>query len=247
MATRAQKIKVGVFLLVGLALVIGVFVIIAMKDRKPTDIYLITFKESVSGLKKDSPVLYKGVPVGKVKDIRVKQDNTIVTRIGVERNLVTLHEGTVAKLDLGSLMGGMVIELSGGDIHSPRLKPGSSIAAEASVLEHLAKDLPQIMDEIKQILGNLNRALGEENADRVGSLLRNADQSFISLNTTLDDLAELLRITRRDLSDHGYELRKTMLSFQKAMLETARVVNFLREDPSSIMWGRSKPDNPYVK
>ncbi len=234
-------------MLVGVALVVAVFVVIALKNRIPTDSYFIIFQESVSGLKNDSPVLYKGVQVGKVQDIRVKDDNEIVVQIGIERGKVTLREGTLAKLDLGNLMGGMVVELSGGDVHSPGLVPGAYIASQTSVLENLAKDLPQILEEIKKILGNMNRALGEENADRIGSLLSNADRTFVSLSETLDVLTKLLHTTRSDLADNGYELRKTMLSFQRAMTEAAQTMHFLKNDPSSVFWGSSKPEHPYVK
>ena len=51
MATRAQKTKVGIFLLVGFAVIISVFVIIIRKDSKPTDTYFVKFEESVGDRK----------------------------------------------------------------------------------------------------------------------------------------------------------------------------------------------------
>ncbi|HDL64823.1 MAG TPA: MCE family protein [Proteobacteria bacterium] len=247
MATRAQKTKVGIFLLVGFAVIISVFVIIIRKDSKPTDTYFVKFEESVGGLKTDSSVLYKGVQVGKVKNICVKDVNEIIVRVAIERDLVTLREGTIAKIAMGSLMGGKVVELAGGKSGAPVLKPGSYISSVPSVMGNLAKDIPQILDEIKQILGNLNQVMGKDNSNRVESILKNADQSIISLNTTMAELEKLIQLVRSDLSDHGYELRNAMLSLQKAMNEAAQTFQFFRDDPSSITWGRSKSDNPYVK
>ena len=80
MATKAQKTKVGIFLSVGFAVIILVFVIIIRKDSKPTYTYFIKFEESVGGLQTDSSVLYKGVQVGKVKNICVKDVNEIIVR-----------------------------------------------------------------------------------------------------------------------------------------------------------------------
>jgi len=96
-------------------------------------------------------------------------------------------------------------------------------------------------------LNNLNRALGSKDSDRVSTLLENANQTFTSSKKTLDNLTQLLQTIRNDLSDHGYELRKAMLAFQKAMLEMSATSNFLRNDPSSVMWGRSEPEHPYVR
>jgi len=246
-ATKAQKTRVGIFLLVGLAVIISVFVIIIRKDSKPTDTYFVKFDESVAGLKEDSSVLYKGVQVGTVKKISVKDVTEIVVRVAIERDLVTLRKGTVAKLGLGNLMGGKVIELTGGKSGAPVLKPGSYILSEPSIMGNLVKDVPQILDDIKQILGNMKQVMGEDNSARVGSILENADQSVTLLNTTLEEVGHLTQVIRKDLSDHGYELRDTMLSLQKAMIEAAATFSFFRDDPSAITWGRSKPENPYVR
>lgn len=247
MATRAQKTKVGLFLFVGFAVIISVFVIIIRKDSKPTDRYFVKFEESVGGLTNDSSVLFKGVQVGKVKNIRVEDVNAVIVRVAIERDLVTLREGTIAKIAMGSLMGGKVVELTGGESSAPVLKPGSFISSEPSIMGNLAKDIPQILDDIKEILGNLNQVMGEDNADLVGSILKNTDRSVISINTTMAELEKLIQLVRADLSDHGYELRATMLSLQKAMNEAAQTLHFFRNDPSAVTWGRSKPENPYVK
>ena len=247
MATKAQKTKVGLFLLVGIAVIISVFVIIIRKDSKPTNTYFVKFGESVGGLKADSSVLYKGVQVGKVKNISVKDVSEIIVQVAIERDLVELREGTIAKIAMGSLMGGKVVELSGGETGAPVLKPGSYISSEPSIMGNLAKDIPQILDEIKQILGNLNQVIGKDNSNRVESILKNADRSIISLTTTMAELEKLIQLVRSDLSDHGYELRDTMLSLQKAMNEAAQTFHFFRNDPSAVTWGRSKPDNPYVR
>lgn len=247
MATKAQKTKVGIFLLLGIAIIISVFVIIVRKDSKPMITYYIRFEESVGGLKDDASVLYNGVQIGKVRTIRVEGVNEVVVQIAIERDLITLKEGTVAQLSLGSLMGGKVIELTGGKPEASVLRPGSYIKSEPSIMGNLAKDIPQILDDIKRILDNLKQIIGEDNSCRVESILKNADQSIIALNSTLAEMEKLARDIRVDLTDHGYELRNTMLIFQKAMNQAARTFSFLRDDPSAVTWGRSKPENPYVR
>ncbi len=247
MATRAQTIKVGIFVLAGLALTVLVFVVIALEGRKPRDTYYISFSESVSGLQRDAAVLYRGVPVGKVENIRVQPDNEIVVQVGIETDTVTLRKGVVAKLELGNLMGGMVVELSGGGPTAELLPPGSTIPSETSVLENLVRDIPAILDDIKDILANINQAVGGETPERVGSLIKNADGSMIALGQTLDELTGLVRQIKRDLHDSKYELKKSAQSFQRGMLESAATMQYFRDNPSSLMWGKSKPKDTYAR
>ena len=247
MATRAQTIKVGIFVLAGLALTVLVFVVIALEGRKPRDTYYISFSESVGGLQRDSAVLYRGVPVGKVENIRVREDNEIVVQVGIEADTVTLREGVTARLELGNLMGGMEVELSGGDLAAAHLPPGSTIPSEASLLDNLMKDIPTILDDIKDILANLNQTVGGETPERVGSLIENADGSVVALTRTLDELTGLVRLAKRDLHDYGYELKKSMESFQRGMLESAATMQYFRDNPSSLMWGKSQPKDTYAR
>ncbi|MDP8237329.1 MAG: MlaD family protein [Candidatus Erginobacter occultus] len=247
MATRAQTIKVGIFVLAGLALTVLVFVVIALEGRKPRDTYYISFSESVSGLQRDAAVLYRGVPVGKVENIRVQQDNDIVVQVGIETDTVTLREGVVAKLELGNLMGGMVVELSGGKSEAAHLPPGSTIPSQPSILENLVKDIPTILEDIKDILANINQAVGGDTPERIGSLVENADSSVVALRRTLDELEELVKLVKRDLHDSGYELKKSMQSFQRGMLESAATMQYFRDNPSSLMWGKSKPKDTYAR
>jgi len=247
MATRAQTIKVGIFVLAGLALTVLVFVVIALEGKKPRDTYYISFAESVSGLQRDAAVLYQGVPVGKVENIRVRENNEIVVQVGIETDTVHLRDGVVAKLELGNLMGGMVVELSGGEPGGAHLPPGSTIPSQPSLLDNLVKDIPTILEDIKDILANLNRAVGGDTPERVGSLVENADRSVIALARTLDELSGLVSLAKRDLHDYGYELKQSMQSFQRGMLESAATMQYFRDNPSSLMWGKPKPKDPYAK
>ena len=247
MATRAQTVKVGIFVLAGLALTVLVLVVIALEGRTPRDTYYIIFEESVSGLQNDSAVLYQGVPVGKVENIRVRNDNRIVVQVGIETDTVTLREGVRARLEMGNLMGGMVVDLSGGDPTAEVLPPDSTIPSDPSILENLVRNIPDILDDIKGILGNLDRALGGEEGDRVGDLLTTADGSITAITRTMDELNELIVLVRRDLREHGYELKNSMRIFQKGMLESAATMQYFREHPSSLMWGRSRPRDSYAR
>ena len=247
MATKAQKVKVGVFLAIGLALFIAIFIIVQERKREPTDTFFIKFQESVSGLGKDSKVLYKGVAVGRVVDVRVTEKNDIIVKIGIEKNRVKLKNGTSATLDIANLMGGMIIELSGGDPAAPALAPGSYIPSKPSILENIAKEIPKILEEIKDILSKINLSVGDVKEAGLSRLVRDVDEVVKSADRALVEMTDFLHDKKGDLFETEYELTRTVEELRKAIIQAERAFSRLSEDPSSVFWGRPKPEHPYVK
>ncbi|MCK5799504.1 MAG: MCE family protein, partial [Deltaproteobacteria bacterium] len=72
MATRAQKIRLGIFMLLSFLLLFGsVGVLAGMRLWNPRDAYFIRYQESVSGLEIGASVKMKGVRVGRVEKVTV--------------------------------------------------------------------------------------------------------------------------------------------------------------------------------
>lgn len=247
MATRTQKIQVGVFLTAGLALIVILFLIVTVKNRQPMEIYYIKFTESVSGLGKDCDVLYRGVPVGKVEDIRVTEENETLVTVGIAKNRVTLHKGTTAMLAMGNLMGGMQIELSGGKPAEPVLQPQSYISSKPSIMANVAQDLPKILEDISTILAKIDQSIGDVKADRLGALVRNADTTIQTANKTFAEVTTFLQATRGTMLNTEYEITQTMRALREAIVQANRVFTRLNKDPSSIFWGRPIPEHPHMR
>ena len=99
MSTRAQKIRLGVFLILALLLFVGaVGTLAGIKLLNPRDRYYVYFGTSVSGLEVGSTVKMKGVRVGQVEEIHIAKD--------VERVKVTLamNPGTPITVDTRAIM-----------------------------------------------------------------------------------------------------------------------------------------------
>jgi phospholipid/cholesterol/gamma-HCH transport system substrate-binding protein len=79
MATGANKLKVGVFLIAGFLLFNAALVWIGASHLfENREDYLTYFDESVQGLAVGSPVKYRGVPVGRVGAITVAPDGKLI-------------------------------------------------------------------------------------------------------------------------------------------------------------------------
>jgi phospholipid/cholesterol/gamma-HCH transport system substrate-binding protein len=242
-----QKIQVGVFLIAGLALIVALFLIVTLRNRQPMETYYIKFTESVSGLAKDCDVLYRGVPVGKVEDIRVTKENETLVTVGIVKSKVTLHKGTTAMLAMSNLMGGMQIELSGGEPQDPVLQPHSYIISRPSIMANVAQDLPKILEDISTILAKIDQSIGDVKADRLGALVRNADTTMQTADKTFAEVTTFLQTTRGTMLNTEYEITQTMRALREAIVQANRVFTRLNEDPSSIFWGRPAPKHPHVR
>ncbi|HTB76909.1 MAG TPA: MlaD family protein [Polyangiaceae bacterium] len=79
MATRANYVKIGLFVVLGFAAMLAVAVGLgATQTRRVTVPFYTYFNESVEGLDAGSPVSFRGVRIGHVGDITIAPDQRLV-------------------------------------------------------------------------------------------------------------------------------------------------------------------------
>jgi phospholipid/cholesterol/gamma-HCH transport system substrate-binding protein len=161
MPSRAQRVRVGAFLLAiaGLALIV-VLAFGGMELRKHHTRYYVVFSSSVFGLDDGSLVYMNGVHVGQVVGLafdRADLSKVIVT-IEVARD-TPVRTDTTADLPLAGLTGLKVIELHGGSASAPELPDGGTMVARPSSLDKLAATADHLADEADKIADKANRVL----------------------------------------------------------------------------------------
>ena len=121
MEIRASYLLVGA---VVLALVAGlaafsVWLVKADIDREG-DLYQIAFAGSVTGLQQGSQVRYRGVPVGRVADIRIDPEHveSVLVTVEIERG-TPIRQDTVASLEMQGITGIAFVQLRGGTQDEP--------------------------------------------------------------------------------------------------------------------------------
>jgi phospholipid/cholesterol/gamma-HCH transport system substrate-binding protein len=148
------------------------------------DLYQAFVDESVSGLNLNAPVKYRGVDVGKVRDIRLNPANTEQVRLvfAIERG-TPIKEDTEAVLKTQGLTGIAYVELSGGGRNAqplPPPKPGEYpvIKTKPSLLSRLENVLTSLMTKLDTTSDAVNAILSEENRAAFKSAL--ADIAVVS-------------------------------------------------------------------
>lgn len=190
MATRSQKIRLGVFVFVSLAaLVVILFIIGEEKFFKEKDIYYISYEDiSVSGLEAGSPVKYLGISVGTIDQIYIDPEN--VNRIIVA---VALEPGTPIKTDVRAeiasigITGLKMIEIRGGSNEAKLMKPGDFIQAGGSITEEITGKAEIIAEKIEVFLNNINRFSEPENLNKIIILAENANRAMLNLNQMINE------------------------------------------------------------
>jgi phospholipid/cholesterol/gamma-HCH transport system substrate-binding protein len=187
METKVSYALVGGFvLLLGAALIAGVLWLASGGGihEKPT-LYLALVGESVAGLNRNAPVKYRGVDVGKVRDIRLDPDNPEQVRLvfAIDRG-TPIKEDTEAVLKSQGLTGIAYVELDGGSPASAPLRasaPGELpvIRTKPSLSARLEDVLTTVLDKLNSTSDNVNKILSDEN--------------LASLKSTLADLSAVAR------------------------------------------------------
>jgi phospholipid/cholesterol/gamma-HCH transport system substrate-binding protein len=224
METRASYLIVGAVvlaLLAGLA-AFSVWLVRADIDRDVAR-YEIAFSGSVTGLPEGGQVLYRGIPVGRVAEIRIDPDNveTVLVEVEIDRE-TPIKEDTIASLELQGLTGIAYVQLRGGTQASARLDPDAEppprIPSRRSALERLFESTPELLARTMAVVERLSLVLTDENLEAVAGTLRNVETVTAtlaarsdSIDTALAGAAEMtgtIQATSKEVRDLASDLRQ---------------------------------------
>jgi phospholipid/cholesterol/gamma-HCH transport system substrate-binding protein len=159
--TKAQKIRIGLFVVVtGALLAVVLFVLGGVRFWEGRDRYTVEIAGSVIGLQTGAQVHLNGIRVGAVEDIAIsshdlgKVDVTIALKEGTP-----IRSNTKAMLQMSGITGLKVIDLRDGTLDAPALAPGSAIAQGDTVLDQLEKQAKTLVDGAGQLVARSNKVI----------------------------------------------------------------------------------------
>jgi phospholipid/cholesterol/gamma-HCH transport system substrate-binding protein len=246
--TRANNIIVGLFVVAGFALALAFAGWIARSgDTQPKRSFYVVFTGSVQGLSPGGAVLYNGLRVGEVNDIRINPANPseIRARISVDE-LTPIRSDTKARLTYGMLTGVASIDLSGGteqagDLTAP---PGGglpTIVAERSFVQNLLEGGTDTLARINSVVQRVDDLVAT-NGVAITATIRNV-QSFSEAlaqnNQALSTLVSDASIAARRVADVSARLETVVAAMDpNRVRETvdgiAAVVTTLAEQREQI-------------
>jgi len=240
METRAHHLLIGSFA-IGITVLTVLFLLWVgnAEFNKQYQVYDLKFEGSVSGLSKAADVLYNGIKVGEVTDLKLDEDNpnNVIVRIQVDR-MTPVKEDSYASLETQGLTGVAAILIAGG---SPKSNP--LVAAEGqeyplietrkSTFQKLFAGAPELINRGNAVLDRLSNFLSGENeqkfadtiahVERLSSNLAKASDKFDSIATNIDKLvAGDAKATLADVRGVAADIRQVMNEARVPLRDFAR-------------------------
>jgi phospholipid/cholesterol/gamma-HCH transport system substrate-binding protein len=190
MKERAQRIRLGVFILVSsalLLLIIGFFTARGIFEQR--DHYFVAYSDvSVSGLEVGSPVKFLGINVGSISDIRIDPNkvNTIIVRLSLIQDTPVKKDAVADIVSLG-ITGLKTIEIRGGTQDADFLEPEQFITPGTSMIDEITGRAEVIAYKVEEVLNNLQVFTMPENigkfTEAAGQLSMLADHTGKAMYT----------------------------------------------------------------
>jgi phospholipid/cholesterol/gamma-HCH transport system substrate-binding protein len=203
MANKAQKFRLGVFLITGFSLIIITVAVIAGASlSQQRDIYYINFHdESVGGLDVGSKVNYQGIGVGRVDDIVISPDDvtSIIVTISIKGG-TPIKSDARASLSPVGITGLNSIEIKGGTNESKLLPPKSNIEVEKSLFGTITNKAVSITEQLDALIKSLNNLADQDNIDRMASIITNLDNILTENRSTLEGTMRNLEFISGDVA-----------------------------------------------
>jgi phospholipid/cholesterol/gamma-HCH transport system substrate-binding protein len=167
--------------------------------------------ENVDGISTNSPVMFNGLEVGRVKDIVVRDDHNgarmeVVVWI---RDGVRLRKGARAYVKNMGFMGEKYVGLKAGRAGEEYLSPDALIIGqEPADLDRVLREGQEIVKEVKSISASINQRL-TKNAEAIDRVFVNLDASLANAAEISENLNDRFKANRDHIDDIMANLRSS--------------------------------------
>lgn len=230
--TRAEKIRLGLFVLVGVGLLILSTALLSGWDllTGSAKTYTIDFSGSVGGLSDRSSVRINGVRVGHVTQIALIPDNIEATRVSIAVDPeIPVKKDAVAVLASAGITGSKYVSIRGGTNAAGDLPSGSKLPSSSTFLQDLMSGrgaAGELMDNVADISAILTGKAGDDPALRSGMLgelsvlVKNLAALSAEINHTLKDNRASFKTTGDNVATASASADGAIRSGSEAFNET---------------------------
>jgi phospholipid/cholesterol/gamma-HCH transport system substrate-binding protein len=213
--TQKFKIRLGLFVLGGLALfVIAIFIIGKQKNMFNPVFKLTANFYNVSGLQVGNNVRLTGINVGTIDDIRIINDSTVKVDMLIKKEVQQFIKADCG-VAIGSegLIGDRLLIITQGSTDAPIVKEGqrlessepvemdaimASLQVTAGNAEIISQLLAEIMFKINSGKGTLGRLIQDS------TIAENINETIINLKTSSKGLDENMEAAKHNFLLKGY-------------------------------------------
>ncbi|MEK7803777.1 MAG: MlaD family protein [Deltaproteobacteria bacterium] len=209
MAKLTPEAKVGIFVLIGIILLVYMSLRVGGIQFGMAEGYEVYIRfDSAAGLDNDAPVRVAGVEIGRVKGIVLQNNKAkVVLRINPD---VKIGKDFTAVLKTKGLLGERYVELIPGSPNAPSLEAGGEITRVTTYtdLDKLISILSDAATDIKKVSESLSSALGgregqatlknivtniDEITERLNNVVKRNDEKFARIVNNFELFSKILK------------------------------------------------------
>ncbi|AUR50805.1 MlaD family protein [Aquella oligotrophica] len=237
MKNNRLYLTVGSFVVVGFAIIIGIWLWFSTSKRQAYDTYQVVFHEPVDGVTTNSVVKYNGVEVGKVFSIDLDRNDphNIMVRINVNQGL-PITTTTYATIKGQGITGMSFINLGLNKNESfTVIKPHDSepyptIPSKPSLLYSLSEQAQSVTGNIKDISVDIKQMLNESNLVHINRIVKNLDV----LTAALAGQAGNIDKTMNQINEVLINFNTNAKNMNGAILELTDLSKSLKKNSDSL-------------
>ncbi|RAX54484.1 hypothetical protein CCY99_03810 [Helicobacter sp. 16-1353] len=222
-------------------------------------------KNAIDGIRIDSDIKYKGINVGKVKNINFKDNNfdEIIFELSIRSDLPIKKDSTL-KVAQSGLLGRNYLELIQNNKNDEIINKDAILQIETSSMDKIMESVPNLANKVDSLLSNANNMLNEENANNIAKILvsikdsaDNLNKIILSLQKNTDDVEsliqnvnkvsidadEMLNILTSKIKNGEYDLKTTLAPALISIEQSMNSINSLAKEGSTLL--DSLKENPY--
>jgi phospholipid/cholesterol/gamma-HCH transport system substrate-binding protein len=186
---NTMAVKVGIFVVVGIILLLGLSLRVDKKlFKKPVGSEIKANFRDVKGLEAGAPVMLAGINVGTVSDLEFDPESGLVKVSLFIRDPYRMKKDSRASILLQSLLGQYFINIEFGNPSAPNLPYGGLLqTTEGLDINTALKMISDVGDEVKK----LARGLNENQESLIGQISDVIEENRENLRKTTASFAEL--------------------------------------------------------
>lgn len=246
--TTSQKLRLGLFVIIGLSLFILAVYFIGDKQQmfgKTNELSAVF--NNVSGLQLGNNVRYSGINVGTVSGIVMINDTAIKVDMLVDKTIFPhIRKNAIATISSDGLVGNMIINIIPGKDKATSISPGDEIRTLSRIrtddmlntLGKTNKNAALLTSDLLKITNEINQGTGT-----VGLLIKDAN-----LANDLKQTVHYLKITGKGSSESITKINRLLSSLENkdnviGVLKDTAVANNLKKIVLNLKQTSTQIDN----
>jgi phospholipid/cholesterol/gamma-HCH transport system substrate-binding protein len=207
-STHRHTVVVGLFVLLGIAILVAGVLLIGNLDRSfQNKIKIVAYVDDVNGLQKGNFIWFSGVRIGTVKSLDILRSSGVEVVMDIESKIKqNIHKDSKVKLGSDGLIGNRILIIYGGTPNVSSIEDGDTLKFERtlaaddllSTLQQSNENLQSITSDFKVISrklvegeGTVGKLLGDNSLyNNISSAVASLQGASIKAGQLMNSLAD---------------------------------------------------------